>query len=115
LGDLFHIAAVSLLLFRILKRCSSAGISGKSIILYAIVFTCRYLDLFTHYVSLYNTLLKWFFLITTYFTMFLIYCHGYSDSKTNNNDTFRIVYLIVPTAILAFVWNSGPLITEVRL
>jgi hypothetical protein len=34
------------------------GISFNSQLLYALVFCTRYLDLFTHYVSLYNSLMK---------------------------------------------------------
>jgi len=34
------------------------GISGKSQILFAIVFTTRYLDLLTSFISLYNTCMK---------------------------------------------------------
>lgn len=35
-----------------------AGISGKSQILFALVFTTRYLDLFTNFISVYNTVMK---------------------------------------------------------
>lgn len=35
-----------------------SGISGKSQILFAIVFTTRYLDLLTSFISLYNTCMK---------------------------------------------------------
>lgn len=34
------------------------GISGKSQILFALVFTTRYLDLFTNFISVYNTVMK---------------------------------------------------------
>lgn len=37
---------------------SLTGISGKSQVLFAVVFTARYLDLFTNYISLYNTCMK---------------------------------------------------------
>lgn len=38
------------------------GISGKSQLLFALVFTTRYLDLFTAFISLYNTSMKvWYF------------------------------------------------------
>jgi hypothetical protein len=39
-----------------LSVCS--GISGKSQLLFALVFTTRYLDLFTSFISLYNTSMK---------------------------------------------------------
>ena len=34
------------------------GISGKSQILFALVFTTRYLDLLTNFISIYNTVMK---------------------------------------------------------
>lgn len=34
------------------------GISGKSQVLFALVFTTRYLDLLTAFISLYNTSMK---------------------------------------------------------
>lgn len=36
----------------------SVGISGKSQVLFALVFTTRYLDLFTVFISPYNTVMK---------------------------------------------------------
>lgn len=36
----------------------TTGISGKSQILFALVFTTRYLDLFTNFISIYNTVMK---------------------------------------------------------
>lgn len=38
--------------------CFVTGISGKSQILFALVFTTRYLDLLTSFISLYNTSMK---------------------------------------------------------
>lgn len=38
--------------------CLLPGISGKSQILFALVFTTRYLDLLTSFISLYNTTMK---------------------------------------------------------
>lgn len=35
-----------------------AGISGKSQLMFAITYTTRYLDLFTNYISMYNSSMK---------------------------------------------------------
>lgn len=48
------------------------GISAKSQMLFAIVFTTRYLDLFTNFVSLYNSFMKVVFLSSTYGTIYLM-------------------------------------------
>ena len=42
----------------LLTHCVVPGISGKSQILFSLVFTTRYLDLLTSFISLYNTTMK---------------------------------------------------------
>ena len=42
----------------LLTLCVVPGISGKSQILFSLVFTTRYLDLLTSFISLYNTTMK---------------------------------------------------------
>ncbi|KAB0398447.1 hypothetical protein E2I00_014835, partial [Balaenoptera physalus] len=84
---LSHLLAIILLLLKIWKSRSCAGISGKSQVLFAVVFTARYLDLFTNYISLYNT------------------CMKFKATYDGNHDTFRVEFLVVPTAILAFLVN----------
>uniref|UniRef100_A0A8D8CMD1 ER lumen protein-retaining receptor 1-B n=2 Tax=Culex pipiens TaxID=7175 RepID=A0A8D8CMD1_CULPI len=44
-GDFLHVLSFAVLLAKLWRTKSCAGISGKSQILYAIVFTMRYLDL----------------------------------------------------------------------
>ncbi len=63
-------------------------ISGKSQILFAVVFTSRYLDLFTSFISLYNTVMKLFFLATAYGTLYLMYLK-FKATYDSNHDTFR--------------------------
>lgn len=71
-GDISHLLAIIILLIKIWRTRSCAGISGKSQVLYAIVFTTRYLDLFTNFVSYYNTFMKVVFILCTYATLALI-------------------------------------------
>ena len=80
------------------------GISGKSQIMFALVFTTRYLDLFTTFVSVYNTSMKLFFVGTAYFTIFLIY-YKFKATYDSNHDTFRMEFLIVPVGGLSFLVN----------
>jgi ER lumen protein retaining receptor len=88
------------------------GVSGKSVLLYAIVFTCRYLDLFTHFVSLYNSVMKIIYLVSTFFTLYLIY-RKFKATYDRNHDTFRIEFLILPSAVLALIWNHEYSVLEV--
>jgi ER lumen protein retaining receptor len=131
LGDFSHLGAIIILLLKIWKTRSCAGrnfyfhdfikilifflklgVSGKSVLLYAIVFTCRYLDLFTHFISLYNTIMKIIYLVSTYFTLYLIY-RKFKATYDRNHDTFRIEFLILPAAVLTLIWNHEYSVLEV--
>jgi ER lumen protein retaining receptor len=130
LGDFSHLGAIIILLLKIWKTRSCAGrnlcffvlftlidfiklgVSGKSVLLYAIVFTCRYLDLFTHIISLYNSVMKIIYLVSTFFTLYLIY-RKFRATYDRNHDTFRIEFLILPSAVLALIWNFEFSVLEV--
>lgn len=101
-GDLSHLVAVIILLLKIWKTRSCSGISGKSQILFAVVFTCRYLDLFTDYVSLYNTVMKIIFIVSSYTTVYFIY-HKFKTTYGRSQDTFRIEYILGAVAFLALL------------
>lgn len=101
-GDLSHLVAVIILLWKIWTTRSCSGISGKSQILFAVVFTCRYMDLFTSYVSLYNTLMKIIFIASSYTTVHLIY-RKFKTTYGRGQDTFRIEYLLGPVAFLTLL------------
>jgi len=80
------------------------GISGKSQILFAIVYTSRYLDLLNTYVSLYNTSMKLVFLASSYATLYLIYLK-FRATYDRNHDTFRVEFLLIPSVLLALLIN----------
>ncbi|XP_076398777.1 ER lumen protein-retaining receptor 1 isoform X1 [Peromyscus maniculatus bairdii] len=88
---------------RVLPDCL-LGISGKSQVLFAVVFTARYLDLFTNYISLYNTCMKVVYIACSFTTVWMIYSK-FKATYDGNHDTFRVEFLVVPTAILAFLVN----------
>ncbi|RXN31288.1 ER lumen -retaining receptor 2 [Labeo rohita] len=103
-GDLSHLAAIIILLLKIWKSRSCAGISGKSQILFALVFTTRYLDLLTSFISLYNTIMKVIYIACAYATVYLIYAK-FKATYDGNHDTFRVEFLVVPVGGLAFLVN----------
>ncbi|XP_072127939.1 ER lumen protein-retaining receptor 3-like [Mobula birostris] len=103
-GDLSHLLAILILLMKIWSTKSCAGISGKSQLLFALVFTTRYLDLFTSFISVYNTSMKIIFLLSAYITIYLIY-FKYSSTFDRENDTFRVEFILVPVAGLSFLVN----------
>ncbi|XP_012259166.1 ER lumen protein-retaining receptor [Athalia rosae] len=112
LGDLSHLLAIIVLLLKIWKTRSCAGISGKSQILFAIVYTARYLDLVTTYISAYNTFMKLIFVVAAYATVYLMYIK-FKATYDHNHDTFRLEFLIIPTLALALLINHELTLLEV--
>ncbi|XP_050464064.1 ER lumen protein-retaining receptor [Cataglyphis hispanica] len=112
LGDLSHLLAIIILLLKIWKTRSCAGISGKSQILFAIVYTTRYLDLFTTFISAYNTFMKIIFIVASLATVFLMYVK-FKATYDHNHDTFRIEFLVLPALVLALLINHELSFVEV--
>jgi ER lumen protein retaining receptor len=77
------------------------------------VFTTRYLDIFTNFVSPYNTVMKVVFLITTYGTLYLVFLK-FKATYDSNHDTFRAEFLVIPAAGLAVLVNHEFSLMEVR-
>jgi len=112
LGDLSHLLAIIVLLLKIWKTRSCAGISGKSQFLFALVYTTRYLDLLTNFVSLYNSVMKIVFLGGSYGTLYLMYMK-FRATYDSNHDTFRIELLLIPVAALSLLVNHEFSVMEI--
>ncbi|KAG6789864.1 hypothetical protein POTOM_005995 [Populus tomentosa] len=103
-GDMTHLASVLVLLLKIHTIKSCAGISLKTQELYALVFATRYLDIFTHYVSFYNTVMKLIFLGSSFSIVWYIRRHKLvRRSYDKDHDTFRHLFLVLPCLILALL------------
>jgi ER lumen protein retaining receptor len=72
--------------------------------MFALVFTTRYLDLFTNFISLYNSTMKVIFIASAYATVYLMFMK-FRATYDSNHDTFRMEFLIVPVAGLSFLVN----------
>lgn len=81
-----------------------SGLSGKTQLLFALVFTTRYLDFFLYYVSLYNSLMKCGFVILSYLTCYFMYMK-FKSTYNKADDSFQVLYLLIPAAILALLIN----------
>ena len=128
-GDLSHLLAIVLLLLKIWKTRSCAGISGKSQILFLVVFASRYLDLFTSFISLYNTVMKIFFIGSAAGTVYLMYVkfkvsiitsflktfqqNSSQATYDGNHDTFRVEFLLGPCILLALIVNHEFSVMEI--
>ncbi|XP_022654639.1 ER lumen protein-retaining receptor-like [Varroa jacobsoni] len=111
-GDLSHLFAIIILLLKIWKTRSCAGISGRSQLLFSIVYTARYLDLFTSFISIYNTVMKVIFLVASFGTLYLM-CVKFKATYDRNHDTFRVEFLLAPCAVLALLINHEFTIMEI--
>uniref|UniRef100_A0A8R1HY37 ER lumen protein-retaining receptor n=1 Tax=Caenorhabditis japonica TaxID=281687 RepID=A0A8R1HY37_CAEJA len=103
-ADMSHLLAIIILLLKIWKSRSCSGISARSQILFAVVFTARYLDLFTTYISFYNTAMKITFLVATYATIYLMF-FKFRSTYMRESDTFRVELLLIPSVLLAVLIN----------
>eukprot|EP00245_Coleochaete_scutata_P007939 TRINITY_DN23769_c0_g1_i1.p1 TRINITY_DN23769_c0_g1~~TRINITY_DN23769_c0_g1_i1.p1 ORF type:complete len:216 (-),score=8.56 TRINITY_DN23769_c0_g1_i1:524-1171(-) len=113
-GDMTHLMSICLLLLKIHTIKSCAGLSLKTQELYAIVFVTRYLDLFTNFVSLYNTIMKIIFLATSFTIIWYMRYHKVvRHSYDKEQDTFRHFILIIPCAVLALLIHHDFSIVEV--
>ncbi|XP_054010362.1 ER lumen protein-retaining receptor-like [Hylaeus anthracinus] len=111
-GDLLHLFAIVGLLYKIWKTGNCSGISGKTQLLFAIIYTVRYVDLITSYISVYNSSLKIIFITISYVTVYLIYVRLQSTYE-HTRDTFRIELLILGAMILAIFINHEFTVMEV--
>lgn len=100
IGDMLHLGAIIILLFKMLKTRSVSGVSLKSMFLFALVFTTRYVDIFFYYFGAYNYIMKLLYLTSSYYTCFLIrYKAPWKHTYDREGDGFRIRYLIIPCTL----------------
>ncbi|PPR84512.1 hypothetical protein GOBAR_AA36195 [Gossypium barbadense] len=122
-GDVTHLISILVLLLKIYatKSCSGksfrytnfpfvfreiAKISPRSKVeeLYALVFLARYLDLFTDFVSVYNTVMKVVFIVSS---VAIVWCMRVDRvmrrSYDKDLDTFRHHFLILTSFLLALL------------
>ena len=110
LGDLSHLASIGILTHTVTTTIAIDGISLKTQVLYALVFLTRYMDLLMfHWISLYNTLMKLFFIGSSVYIVVLIQ----SFQKKNPiaykemvmNDTFKIQFLLIGASIMSLIFH----------
>lgn len=91
-----------------------SGISLKTQELYAIVFATRYLDLFTVFLSLYNTVMKLIFLGSSFSIVWYMRNHKVvRQTYDKDHDTFRHYFLVIPCFFLALLVNYKLTVREV--
>jgi ER lumen protein retaining receptor len=104
IADSLHLLSILILLQKIHSSRSCSGISWKSQLLYSIVFITRYLDLFFTFISLYNTLMKIFFISSSLYILYLMK-KRFKGTYDLSVDNFKSEYLIVSSLILGLIFN----------
>ncbi|KAF7798976.1 hypothetical protein EIP86_010205 [Pleurotus ostreatoroseus] len=80
--------------------------------LYATVFIARYLDLFYEWVSLYNFMMKVFFIASSVYILYLMK-FKFRPTQDPSIDTFRVEYLLGPAVVLSLLFNYKFSFTEI--
>ncbi|GHJ87846.1 hypothetical protein NliqN6_4248 [Naganishia liquefaciens] len=105
LGDLSHLASIFILLHKIQTSRSCRGISYKTQALYLTVFCTRYVDLLLgSWVSLYNAIMKIFFIGSSAYILYLMK-FKYRPTHDASLDTFRLDYLLPPVALMSIIFT----------
>ncbi|KAM6502699.1 ER lumen protein retaining receptor domain containing protein [Amanita muscaria] len=112
IGDMSHLASILILLHKMQMTRSCRGISFKTQALYVTVFLTRYLDLFFNFVSVYNSLMKLFFIGTSCYILYLMR-YKYRPTHDPAIDTFKVEYLVGPCLILGLIFNYEFSIREI--
>jgi len=109
-----HLLSIVLLLLKINGTKSCRGISLRTQELYGLVFLMRYLDIFTNFISLYNTCMKLVFLLTSGTIIYLMRYHKVIRSTYDKEqDTFKYQFLVIPCIVLALFINNERTVLEV--
>ncbi|KAK0212283.1 ER lumen protein retaining receptor-domain-containing protein [Desarmillaria ectypa] len=111
-GDLSHLASIFILLHKIRTTRSCRGISFKTQALYVGIFVTRYLDLLYRWVSIYNIVMKVFFIASSCYILYLMRFR-FRPTHDPSIDTFRVEYLLGPCLILSLIFNYKFTFTEI--
>lgn len=99
-----------------LTDVSYSGISLKTQELYAIVFLARYLDLFSDFISVYNTVMKLVFIGSSLAIVWCVRFHRVvRRSYDRELDTFRHYFLVGGCLLLALFVHEKFSFREVSL
>eukprot|EP00667_Euglena_gracilis_P019347 EG_transcript_20724 len=101
-GDMLHLLSIFIILWKILTKRGVAGLSFKSQLLYAVVFSTRYLDFYFTLYSLYLTVMKFFFLASSFFILYLIKVR-FRASYDALGDSTNVAWLIGPCVVVTLL------------
>ncbi|XP_018576335.1 ER lumen protein-retaining receptor-like [Anoplophora glabripennis] len=112
IADFLHLFSVLHLLTNLIRRKSCGGISGKTQVLFALVYSARYLDVWTNYITIYNSAFKITYIILHSVIVVLIFVI-FRKSYRKTEDTFFTELLLIPCFLLSLQFNYDMTFTEV--
>jgi ER lumen protein retaining receptor len=71
------------------------GISLRTQEIYLLLFVCRYVDVFTNFISMYNTIMKFLFIGTTAYIVFLMR-NSLKNSLSPEPEGTQLCYMLIP-------------------
>jgi len=94
------------------SRASLHVLCFRSQLLYVIVFSFRYLDIFWNFLSIYNSVMKIIFIASSIAIVYVMkYGKPHKDTYNAEDDAFPIAYLLVPALVLGVAINQVPMTT----
>lgn len=104
-GDMFHVASIMVLLLRLRVSRNAIGVSIKTQELYLVVFVARYLDLFTTYYSLYNSLMKIMYIAATGYIIYMVKeTEPFKTNYDKTQDSFlHWQFAVAPCVVAALI------------
>eukprot|EP00397_Hematodinium_sp_SG-2012_P020022 GEMP01020604.1.p1 GENE.GEMP01020604.1~~GEMP01020604.1.p1 ORF type:complete len:218 (+),score=15.74 GEMP01020604.1:226-879(+) len=114
-GDMLHLSSILLLLFKLHKSKSCVGVSSRMQEIYLIVFMSRYMDLLWSFVSVYNTVMKLFFIVSTAYLVYVMrFKPPINQTYDRNADSFSYTkFFLVPALLLGVICADEYSISEI--
>mmetsp|Transcript_123968 Transcript_123968/g.246842 ORF Transcript_123968/g.246842 Transcript_123968/m.246842 type:complete len:225 (+) Transcript_123968:87-761(+) len=114
-GDMLHVTSIMLLLYKLHKNKNCAGISCRTQEIYAIVFVLRYADLLWSFISIYNTVMKSLFIISTVYLIYIMrHQPPVATTYDRSKDNFKHeLYILPPCFVIAVLTAHEWAIPEV--
>jgi len=110
-GDYLHLTGIIVLLATIAKNKSVAGISRSTQLMYFLVFTTRYLDLFDHSQTAYLVFFKLTYIGTSIIVLILFW--QLDATYERRHDTCNLSVIILPCATAALLFTNEYSMLEV--
>merc|ERR1719378_675171 len=110
-----HLLSFVVLLLKLFGCNSAAGISLKTQEMFLMVFVFRYLDLFTNFVSVYNTTMKILYIgLSGYIVHMIRNKEPWKSTNDRSQDSFQhYKFAVLPCFVLACFLNEGYSLIEI--